>query len=436
MFENFYSTARWTLPSSFSTITSLYPIFHRVRTKFIDRLSFQIPTLAETLQREGYQTVFIGGGAYFLNQLNGGIRGYDLVTDRPIEQILSDVSKKSKPWFIHYYRGDLHMPYMIPEDAQPMENLVAPEGFPITNSDFYPIFNTYLKEHYAEVFTQKAIDEYRSIILSPDKPNDTSVAELYFKLDAGNQYEYFIDIWKALFNAYMATIDTTKSSDVAYMRMMYDTKINILDNQLEGLLKNLSSGPLAKNTVTVLTSSHGESFGEHGTFSHDENYHSELFHTPLIIRSQQLPNKQVEQASSNIDIFPTLLELVGIKRPAGLQGNSLVPNISNQKFDFDRFVLSENESGGIILQNQNWLYFLSGEARGIEQSILYNKIIDPLEIVNVFAKYPELTQLLYKQASLVRSYSDIFLEIRKTYDFNQLKLDPEKVKRLQKEGYF
>jgi len=121
--------------------------------------------------------------------------------------------------------------------------------------------------------------------------------------------------------------------------------------------------------------------------------------------------------------------------PTGLQGHSLISSINNQNVNIDQFILSEY-NGATILQNKKWLYFLPSESSGIEQSILYQKTTDPFEKNNVSAKYPELTRTLYEQSSLLRSYDAMLSKTKKLPDYNEIKLDPEKVKRLQKEGYF
>jgi arylsulfatase A-like enzyme len=443
IFNDNYATATWTLPSIFSTTTSLYESFHGVHNEYVDKLSQEIPTLAETLQKKGYQTAFVANWidyAAILTQNNGGLRGYDLVTDKPIEQVLSDLSKDSKPWFIHYYLQDLHMPYLIPEDTKPIDSkMIPPKKLLITPSDYNIALNSYLKEHYLEVFQKEAIDKYKSIIFSKESPNDTSLTQLFYELYDSNKNQpdkYLIDAWKPRQNVYMDSFDQKKQSDLDYVRMLYDTNIKILDDRLKTLLDQLASESLSKQTITVIMSDHGESFGEHGKFNHESDYHSELFYTPLIIRSSFLPQKRLEQTSSNIDIFPTLLDLIDIEKPSGLQGYSLVPNINNSNFISKPYVLSEDRNGGIILQNKNWLYFLPGDATDEKQSILHEKKTDPNEEKNVADKYPELTSSLYKQASIFRSYNKISDDVEKIPDPDAIQLDPKKIKRLQKEGYF
>ena len=431
IFEKNYAISPWTLPAMFSTITSLYPTFHNVRTLYTDKLSSEIPTLAEVLHQQGYQTVFIGENSPgLLTKENDGLRGYDqVIADQSIEKVINEISKNSKPWFIHYYQGNLHMPYLLPDGEKPIENSTPPKNLPITNLDFDLSLNIYLKKHYTEVFQKKTIEKNSSIVLAPEKATDTSVTELFYRLSGKNQEKYLVDVWKPIYETYMQSFNQNNPDEVAYVRMMYDTNIKLMDEKLGTLFKKLETKELKEKTVTVLMSDHGEAFGEHGTFAHEYNYHTELFKTPLIIHSPNLKAKQIEQPTSNMDIFPTLLDLVGIKQIDGLQGQSLLSEI-----DPERFVLGEAGYGGIsgaVWQNKNWLYFLSKESTNIKQSILYNKLTDPGEKNNVAKDYPELVELLYKKSNLLRSY-----ETENTVDFNQTDLSPEKIKRLQKEGYF
>jgi hypothetical protein len=92
---------------------------------------------------------------------------------------------------------------------------------------------------------------------------------------------------------------------------------------------------------------------------------------------------------------------------------------------------------GVVWQNQDWLFYLPNETSSIEQLKLYNKLTDPGEKNNVAKDYPELTQLLYNKTTVLRSYNRMVdQETNKLPNLNEQKLDPRKIKRLQKEGYF
>lgn len=442
LFKNNYSTYFWTLPSIFSTVTSLYPTFHRVFTPYTDSLPTDKTTLVKTLKNQGYQTIYVGpsNNTSALTRENGGLLGYDVITTDPIEKVISKYSKSLKPWFIHYYLEDLHLPYLIPENTIPFENLVRPKNLPITQNEFLPILNLYIKKHPTEVFQKKSLEKFSSIIFSKSKPNDTSAAQLFYKLYS-QQYseqskeEYLVNVWKPIYNAYMETFDQNNPSDVAYLRMMYDTQVNQIDKKLSPLFKKLNSWPFSKNTITVINSDHGEAFGKFGTFGHEGNYHTESFHTPLIIYSPKFSGRTSEQTSSNIDIFPTLMDLVGIKIPTDLQGQSLFSNQNGQIEDNARFVFSSSASG-TTLQNNKWLYYLPSNFSSIEQSVLYDKTSDPSERNNVIQKYPELTSSLYKQVNLLFSYEKSLSNTDPLPNFDFLKIDPKKLERLKKEGYF
>lgn len=443
IFNNNYSTYHWTLPSIFSTITSLYPTFHRIQTAYTDVLPQNKITLAKTLYNQGYTTIYVGrsDNTSSLTKENGGLSGYSIITNDPIEKVITNLSKSSKPWFVHYYIEDLHLPYLIPNNVSPIENLVSPKGFPKTADEFNPILNTYLKNHYSEVFQKKAIEKYSSIIFAPNKPENIDMVDLFYNLymqqyNEQEKEKYLIDVYKPVYNAYMATFNQNKPSDVAYIRMMYDTIINQIDKRITPVLNMLDSKQFSKNTVTMVTSDHGEAFGKYGTFGHDGNIHTESFHTPFIIRAPNLGNKPVNQTTSNIDIFPTLMELVGIKTPIGLQGQSVLTYINNTKDKSTRFVFSESSYGEIVIQDKQWLYSQSKFASVNQNITLYNKSSDPEEKNNIANQYPELVQSLSIQANILRSYDKIFSEEKTTPNPNAVKISPLKLIRLKKEGYF
>jgi len=439
LFKNNFAPDHWTLPSAFSTITSLYPNLHLIRTAYADRLSPEIPTLAETYQQQGFKTALVGIDdlAVFLSDSNGGFRGYDLVTEKPIPEVIAEISKTdSRPWFIHYYIGNLHMPYLLPIGIPPIQDLPAPKFLPKTQLEFNMTLNDYLKKHYQNVFQPRAIAEFKEIILAPNQLNDTSVADLFVSLSDIGQGQipdlYLKGIWDPTYQAYIETFDTANPSDVAYIKMMYDSQIKLIDVELGNLFKQLD---LTK-TISVIYSDHGEAFGEHGKFGHTADYHSELYETPLIISAPNLKSQIVESPSSNLDIFPTLIDLSGLKKPAGLLGKSLVSPTVNLANNQNQFVMSQVGFDGVILQNQTWLYFLPNQSWGITEPILHNKISDPGEKLNVIKDYPELAAKLFQQASLLASYEVENLTNPSTPIIIPTQIKPEQLEKLKADGYF
>lgn len=439
IFSDNYSASIWTLPSIFSTITSLNPTFHKMVVPYASQLSPSIPTLAEVLTNNGYNSVF---NSYDLNKsvfpspLNGGLRGYAENSVTQVGETIAKTSQNPKPWFIHYYNSDLHSPYLLPsEDTPTLENLPAPKNLPITAQQYQIKYNSFLKKHAKEIFKPIAFEKYGSIITAPEIPNDTTLADILesILLD-GLEREYLYSVAQSQTQVYQESFDPNSKADFAYLRLLYDTNISLLDKRLGDLFKFLELPQFKNNTIVIITSDHGEGFGEHGKLFHSENYHTEQFFTPLIVYVPGITPRKVDQSSSNLDIFPTILELLEIAPIKSLEGQSLVPYMLGKPKNPNTFIKSETYSGK-ILQNKTWLYFLDGSYEDISSSILINKLNDPEEKINVAKKYPDLTLSLYNQADLLFSY-DNYLNGRKKPIFDRTTIDPRKIQGFKVDGYF
>lgn len=102
----------------------------------------------------------------------------------------------------------------------------------------------------------------------------------------------------------------------------YDAEIAYLDRNIGELLNALDARKLTENTVVVLTSDHGEEFGEHGIRFHARSLFNQVTRVPLIIRAPGGTARVVTQPVSIVDVMPTVLDLVGVPAPA-LNGRSL-----------------------------------------------------------------------------------------------------------------
>lgn len=438
IFQNDYSTSYWTLPSIFSTITSLYPNFHKVQTPYVDILNPDKDTLAKTLKAKGYQTAFIGwaGNSSVITKENNGLLGYDLVNNIPVTEALSQLSKNKQPWFVHYYIEDLHIPYTLSTGSTLLEKLTPPSKFPTNIDDYNVLLNEYLKKNYQKIFRPKAIDEFSEIILSPSKVGDTNITNLFNDLISQGKIDYLYDAWMPKYNTYLETFDPKNDYDLAFLRLIYDSKVFEIDQNLKSLFEKLNSWPYSRNTIVIINSDHGEAFGKYGTLGHEGNHHTESYHVPLIIYSPSLSSKKINQTASNIDIFPTVMQMLGYDIPADLQGRNLLPYILGQESDDHRYVFSHNVDG-LVIQNQKWLYFLKYDANTSDESILYDKQNDPEEKVNVAKDNPELLKLFYSKAIIYRSYGNNSLKPTiQSYVLDTLNIDSQKLERLRKEGYF
>ena len=106
---------------------------------------------------------------------------------------------------------------------------------------------------------------------------------------------------------------------------LYDGEIARTDAALGTLFERLDRlpGPL----LTVLTSDHGESLGEHGYhFAHGETLYEGSLRVPLIVRlpGRIDPGTRSRLLAENVDIAPTILALLGVDRLQGVEGRPLL----------------------------------------------------------------------------------------------------------------
>jgi choline-sulfatase len=110
-------------------------------------------------------------------------------------------------------------------------------------------------------------------------------------------------------------------------RDAYDGEVRFTDGWVGKLLDALAEHPAAGRTAVVLTSDHGEAFGEHDAFFHGRDLWDEMLRVPLVLAIPGVTPRRVTRRVSHVDLAPTLCALADVPPPAGLSGVSLVPEI-------------------------------------------------------------------------------------------------------------
>ena len=113
-------------------------------------------------------------------------------------------------------------------------------------------------------------------------------------------------------------------------RQRYDGEVAFVDYHLGRVLDALEKSLVYDHTVVIVTSDHGEAFGEHGMIRHGFELWEELVRVPLIVRVPGVPPRRFGARRSAIDLAPTILDLSGVPvppadDPSPLSGVSLVP---------------------------------------------------------------------------------------------------------------
>ncbi|MEE2703421.1 MAG: sulfatase [Myxococcota bacterium] len=263
VFENLVAAAPMTAPAHMSIFTSVSPVTHGVhnhRVGGIGRLSHGIRTLAELLQDAGVSTAAFTENGAIM-QTSGFSRGFDVYAE-----------DKSPNLFLP--RGQIQ------------QTLERARAWLIRNADrrFFLFLHTY-QVHYP--YSLPAA--YKRILPGP-APGSSSAPKLPKK-------------WEPL---------------------AYDREIRYTDDQLRVFFSWLEENGFSENTVVVLTSDHGEEFGEHGHLAHGATLHAEVTHVPLMLSGPGIPSGQRRSVPvSHLDLMPTILDFFQIPVPEQAQGRSL-----------------------------------------------------------------------------------------------------------------
>jgi len=131
-------------------------------------------------------------------------------------------------------------------------------------------------------------------------------------------------------------------------RHLYAGEVLFTDSVLDGLLDRLGAMGLLDETIVVITSDHGDEFGEHGLIGHAKTVYDEVLHVPLVLLAPRLvpAGKHVDVPVSLVDLAPTLLDLVRLPTPPDLHGQSLVPLLRGEEFPASRVLYAEAPKWG------------------------------------------------------------------------------------------
>jgi len=115
-------------------------------------------------------------------------------------------------------------------------------------------------------------------------------------------------------------------------RERYDGEVAFTDHHFGRVLAALERRPFASRTVVIVTSDHGEAFGEHDLYRHGFELWEELVRVPLIIYVPGAEPRRVDVRRSAIDIAPTLFDIFAIEPPPpgakdALRGESLLSDV-------------------------------------------------------------------------------------------------------------
>ncbi len=392
VFDRMLAPAPNTPPSQMAMMTSLYPGRHGFTGKG-DKLAAGIETLAERLSAAGLRTAgFVDGG--YLHAAFGFDRGFDTYNHQGggLAEILPRATRwldahADEPFFLFLHTYDVHAPYSSP-----------------------PPFGGMFHE----------------------QPYTGNLVPTVERLDA-----LFLE---------QAELDPV---DVQHLVDSYDEGIRYTDAQIGRFLDELERRGHFDDTLIILTSDHGEEFGEHGSVIHWQLYFQPNLRIPLIVRPPGGAEGPLRIAAPAqlIDILPTLLALVGADPLDAAQGRSLVSTMSARRDgesasplrelageEMDRVALGwwpdpEQLPLRSIVQGDYQLIF-NEFAAGRDE--LYDVVADPMTQRNLALQKPELAAKL-RELGLQGMRENRPVEAGE--EVGELNLDPEVHDQLRALGY-
>lgn len=225
-------------------------------------------------------------------------------------------------------------------------------------------------------------------------------------------YLHFMDLHQYIYDEKGEKFGTSYSD-------VYDQSLNWTDRLIGVIVDKLDKIDVLTRTVIVIASDHGEAFLEHGSEGHARNLYSEVAHVPVII---MLPFRiedgvEVDQLVSNADIWPTLLDMLGLPPLVNPDGVSLLPQILETAgvapakdleprpayAHLDRRWGSPKNSDPLVSVTDGdlRLMWMAKRPRLVE---LYDLAEDPAERANLATQNPEDTKRLMEMA--IRYYEE------------------------------
>jgi len=185
----------------------------------------------------------------------------------------------------------------------------------------------------------------------------------------------------------------------------YMASATYADAQMGKVIQALKDEGLYESTIIIVWGDHGYHLTDHGLWRKNTPFHISL-RSPLMIKT---PNSKagsvIENVVQNVDIYPTLMELAGIKldKKIKLHGNSLVPLLekesgNDQEVDWQDIAhTSAKGSHGVVTDKYRFTIMKDGEYH------LYDLQADPHEWHNLAddAKYGKTIKDFEKKMSQV-----------------------------------
>jgi len=326
------------VPSRISIHTGRYPAAHRSRgnNAFVGT---DESTLPHILREQGYTIALTGK--------NHCIRPDDLATWDYVYEVdhlgPRDPTDEARLRHVEDARAEVYY-----------KRAVSYATLPFPKEEF----GTYLIRDAADAFLRRQHDKPFFLWLSfPDPhPPYTIPEELGDRYDAESiplppkEPKDFAD--KPPRYRFMSRMmETHRASDREMRELIatYYTMISMVDDALASLMQTLEETGLDQETLVIFISDHGDFVGHHNMVEKGPSLFDSLVHVPLYFRfpGRLAPRRVSDTLIESIDVMPTILDLLGIDIPRGVQGISALPCMTGERAMHRAAVFSQSGTRGV-----------------------------------------------------------------------------------------
>jgi arylsulfatase A-like enzyme len=337
-FSNFYATANHTIASALPLFGSTYND-PRSPATVVDHPQFPTPMVSSWLQQQGYKTYFLSAGGtnaweHYRNLAPAFLtHGWDLARDER-HPFWRDSPRPSR------FRDNDYLDQALFDDAKRVLHQAKGEKF------FLMLWNY---ETHAPYF---------------HGPGPQDWDERHFPVALANNEEQ-------------------RQEFRQYLRSLW--RVDALIGELYDELDNLG---LAEDTLIVVTSDHGEAWGQHGYYVHGMTAYEEEVRVPLILIGPRVAHLGPTQSvlGSHIDVWPTITDVCGLPNDPRWQGRSL---FGVQPGEIRRAYFNARDLPLMGVREGKYKYIWDLKQK---RQLLFDLDTDPGERRNLAAEYPDLCQ--------------------------------------------
>lgn len=422
LFTHAFANSNWTLPSNMSIMTSLYPESHGMVDPVPGELNPRVVTLAQQLTKAGYDTTFVSEDDENISTASGIAHGFIhvILTPRTLTDDTLGIWKhavdsitianaKNRPAFIYFHTSDIHdyvRGEFSPPPSFPLDQDYHSSGIPIIRNFTNEIWKLAIQNLTYGIQRSTDRTDIAKLIGQRNElksaPTIQKAREIFSQLSPAFQNSIFESAARSLYAI-------KHFDDLAMLQThLYDNTIRLFDMRMDTFFQHMTRSGLSDNTIVIFTSDHGEYLGEHRLIGHTVGLSDEVTRIPLIVRIPGVPTQVISSLVQHIDIYPTILDAVGIHIPKDIAGISLKaillhwPNAPRNSFVLSQTSIPKEAS----IRTDTWRYVRKYNGN----EVLY-ELSNPEEI-DVSTMQPAIVKSFSTQLTHIQQSQPTYLPIR------------------------